>query len=421
MNSKSSKLTITRREIGDLGRGRVHSTMLTSLLIHSLIIVACVLGITSSLSAGAPDQLTVTQWVCADADGKITVQLVVPAGKGSVEPLPKATVRLLGSMNRRFHATTDAAGQAVFADVPPGAYAVVGSSQSCYGCYSVHVVETNRRHRDRFPASATIACGWQSESQCSDAVTRYLPIAYSLDSLHLENAGVSELPSRRGDVAVPRVVRWEGGMVGHLYQPTDHGNVLDPLDQLGRLDPAENANVFLYQNGNRIRHQITDDGGRFEFPNLASGVYSLISVGPDGVAVMGFELVDPAMPSRNGSPFAEQLASTLIADVADFSLQVVPFTWGLADDACCQPSPCCGDAIGLPVEEGTATVPTPGASGVPMAGAPTGATPIGGGAVTPGIPAIATVTTVTALTESSRDNDPPYFPPPPASPDTLSP
>lgn len=391
-------------------------------LYRSAALVACLLlSVSQNLPAGESDRLSVTQWVTTDRDGQIKVQVVVPELGGGSRRLSGARVRLLGPEGNSQTANADDSGVATFANVAAGVYAIVADSEGVFGCYSIHIVSAASENSKLYPTLAVVSCGLESRARFSEAVDQYFPLAYELKHLQLDSGRLNTIVDHVRGNELFRVTRLGESMVGYIYQPTDHGSTSDPQDRDGRLDPSERANVFLYQGGRRIRHQISDHNGRFEFKYLSTGIYSLITVGPDGIGAVGFELIDPIGNSSALASDGNQFIATRSATCCEFALQVVPCCepLSIAPESCCEPIVCCEVAC---CEVGEAIPASPvSVSAGPVAGGGATTGGIGGSTVAnPPLAGIATAVTVALLTTNS-DGNPPYQTPSPASPDTLGP
>jgi hypothetical protein len=95
------------------------------------------------------------------------------------------------------------------------------------------------------------------------------------------------------------------------------------------LTDAELTNVFLFKGGMEIDRTLTDRNGAFNFDSIAVGNYSLMAIGPDGIALIGFELVDAAA-----------FAGTAASNVAGDGTQLVGFGrlfgGGHQNQCCCE-------------------------------------------------------------------------------------
>ncbi len=67
------------------------------------------------------------------------------------------------------------------------------------------------------------------------------------------------------------------------------GTVISTADDNERPELVANTNLSLLKNGQRIRSTVCDELGRFQFSDVAPGVYGMVAVGPAGYSAFAFE------------------------------------------------------------------------------------------------------------------------------------
>ena len=148
-----------------------------------------------------------------------------------------------------------------------------------------------------------------------------------------------------------RVAQTRGGMKGRLHPAGAQGGVLSSV-QL--------TNVFIIKDGVEVARTTTDENGEFSVNTLGAGNYSLMAVGPDGLGLIGFELVDEddlakggVVSTADGKHLVAQLGGCCCQELA---MQVAPMPQVMevvqapvvqqTSCGCAQPS--CG--CGVPVD-----------------------------------------------------------------------
>lgn len=274
------------------------------------------------------DHLAVTQWVNPATPSEFQARVLVPKVGGGARNVSGAHVILLGR-NGSFHrGITDDHGDVVISGVGSGVYAMIARAPGLVAVYAMHVIAADQRGAAGYPGKAEIACAPLSYDKFATTVMPLLRSQYDREALTIEDANLEKISGHvRGNERY-QVVRSGGGLVGYLYAATAKGRIADPDDLDDRLDPAALMSVFLFRNGRDVGRAMTDELGRFEIPDLATGVYALVTVGPDGLGAVGFELLEEAdsdkkanLVSKDGYKFVSVNGDN---ENSEFELQVIP-------------------------------------------------------------------------------------------------
>ncbi len=399
-------------------------------MMKRLLIVAVLLGSISlgnhneAFSQGLP-RLTVTEWVHPSTPGEFKAKVVVPKVDGGVRAVQNAVITLRGKEGVVHRGRSNRQGDVVIRGVAPGVYAVTAQGKGICACYAMHVLDSEFTGSELYPDVAEISCALVPVDVFANTVRRYLPSDYDLDPLFIHEPAVEKVIVQTRGNEMFRVARSGSGVVGYIYAATDHGEVLDAFDRDDRLEPSERTRVYLLREGKRIRHDVTDRRGRFDFTNLEPGIYSLMAVGRDGVASVGFELTDKdeselGMVSSDGYQFVSQ------ANDADsqFAIQVIPITSGGEVIATSDNAPAgfvdgfAGLAGGI---AGIGGIPGAGASAGLAGGAGAAGAAGGAGAAAGGLGGIGAASVLGGVVAGAGDSGDPVIPPNPASPEVVDP
>ena len=384
-------------------------------------LITVLLGLSLILSdasvANEPESvsLSVDQWL-SPRDGELSFQ-VVASKTGRRTPLASAEVRIVGGEGVLYQGRTDDLGLVSIEGVEPGIYALLASTPDYFGYYALQVVAAS--NRNFYPSVGIVPCGSVNQRDFEAAVTGYLPLTRDLKTLASVFRADKHQPQSSRKTGASSVVQLSGGtMNGHIL-------IAGERQAESRMQPAQRANVFLYQNGRRIDHKRTGRDGVFQFRNLSPGTYTVVSAGPDGLGAVGIELVgDTDLVGRDGTRFISRVECC-----QSFAMQVVPCCDAIVTPApCCEPLPiisepipCC-DVMAEPVvevapAEVVTEIPTQVAAPV-AAPTPSVGGPVGGGGYVGNWPAAPLFPAAAILAASSRDNGTPWQPPQAASPDT---
>lgn len=286
------------------------------------------------------DHLTVAQWVKPSVPGELQVRVLLPAPGGEVRLLSDAEVILIGPGNTLLGAVTDSNGDACIKGVQPGVYSLIAATPAFAGVYAMHVLADDQPGGELYPDKVEIACGRIAFEMFASLVLPLMQYEYSLDELAIENDRVPNVVTHARGNELYRVRREDSGMNGYIYAATDHGRVLDTDDLGDRLDPAERMKVFLFSNANFVGRAVTNELGGFRFNDLPAGVYTVITVGRDGIGMVGLDLFDPETEQGDlhgeatGDPVYDSIVTPFVlgdGEIGDtaFAMQVVPVNPGL--------------------------------------------------------------------------------------------
>ena len=320
--------------------------------------------------------LTESQWV-KTTDGNLVGRVILPAKGGAASAVENAVVAIVGKDGeiQTASAKTDSKGRFSIAGVKPGVYAMTARADYVFACCAMHVLDNDAHNQ--YPSSVEIAAANIDFTTVKTAIIRYLPpkvreFDYSIAKANLD--GLSPLVTGTDFF---RVAQSSDGMRGRLHQAGA---------EVAKLDQARLTNVFIMINGPEAARAVTNEKGEFTIKQLDPGHYSLMAIGPDGLGMVGFELVsadtdESVATTADGKTlvgigaggccqeFAMQIAppcEQIISDVV-ISEQVVAApcdSCGQAIDSCgCQPVDPCGCGVGVPLEGAVEAVGTPVAGG----------------------------------------------------------
>lgn len=231
----------------------------------------------------------VRQWVSSNADGVVSGRVIVPgANAAAALAVNGADVVLVNSESG------EAAGEAVtgddgvfnIADIQPGVYSLSVQGEYAFAFGALHVLENGAVDTG---TTIDIAAARLDLPTVKTAIVRYLPS--KLEPRPMTSQLPPESLTSNGTPSV--VALTDGGLNGRLFRDATNG--------------AANSNVFIFKDGNEVARVLTDDTGKFRVEDLGPGAFSLIAVGPDGLAACGFDLIDSralgAKDNANGKSF----------------------------------------------------------------------------------------------------------------------
>jgi hypothetical protein len=149
----------------------------------------------------------------------------------------------------------------------------------------MHVIDNNPD--GTFPNVAEVVIANVDYTVVNTAVIRYLPPNVKTDdlSMSISDAKLDGLADRVCGQDTFRVAQFNGGMKGRIHLAGAIGS---------NLAGADMTNVFIFKDGMEIDRTLTDENGQFVIDRIRPGYYSLLAVGPGGLGLIGFELVDEA-------------------------------------------------------------------------------------------------------------------------------
>ena len=340
------------------------------------------------------NHLTVNQWIHPAEEGTLVGKIVIPSSNGQVEAVKNASVAMLGRDGEviRGLAKTNDKGAFIMKDVKPGVYALTARADNVFACCAMHIIDDKTAAGHDFPSQAEVAAAKVDYTMVNTAMIRYLPPTYKNTNVTIDSAEFDSLSKRVCGQDVFRVAQTEGGMKGQLHPAGARG---------AHLENSHMTNVFIIKDGLEVGRAITNEQGYFTIETLEPGDYSLLAVGPDGLGLVGFELVDPTVAAQASNALSDGNV-TLVGQLGgcccnQFAMQVAPMpeVVNVVEDVVVSEAPVessccggCGEAIdacgcGVPVDPCGCGTPIAGDGvvldefGVPVAGG--GYVPGGGG------------------------------------------
>jgi hypothetical protein len=262
--------------------------------------------------------LTANQWVQPTEAGTLVGRIILPSGDGMAGAVEGASVTITsvdgGGVSGQ--AVTDETGEFTISGVSPGVYALKARAENAYVHTAIHVIDSATDLGGRFPNVAETASTNMSYSAVNGTLVRYQPPS-SNRVITMANADLDALADRIINGETFRVSQFDGGLNGRLYVAGAEGP---------NLIPAPMTNVFIMRNGVEVGRAVTNEMGEFRIDTLDLGTYSLLAIGRDGMAAVGFDLVAQAGPDvARRTADGKRLVSALKAADA-FGCHLVPFT-----------------------------------------------------------------------------------------------
>ncbi|QDT02992.1 Cna protein B-type domain protein [Rubripirellula lacrimiformis] len=241
------------------------------------------------------NHLTMNQWVRATENGELSGRVYLPGVNGEAKALANVTVAMKSRDGEVLRATTDSKGVFSVKNVPSGVYALTARGDNVFACCAMHVVDASVSSDVELPTEAEVAVANVDFTVVNTAVIRYMPTSVRSFDSSLADAKLDSLKDRIRSQDVFRVVQTDGGMKGRIHLAGV---------QRDALGDAEMTNVFLFKEGMEIARTLTGENGTFSFANIATGNYSVMAIGPDGIGLIGFELVDSSLEPATASNVA---------------------------------------------------------------------------------------------------------------------
>ncbi len=262
------------------------------------------------------NHLTMNQWVQVTENGSLAGRVFLPQGGGQTDPLSDVAVAILARDGKILRAKTNEDGEFQIADVQPGVYALTARGKNVFACCAMHVVDSKQAAKLDFPKQADIAMAGVDYTVVNTAVIRYLPPTVGKQEVNFGDLDLTELKDRVCGESLFRVAQSGDGMKGKL-----HVAGANPT----KLASAGTTNVFLFSEGREIDRTISSPRGEFDFDDMDPGFYSILAIGPSGIGLIGFELVD-----------ANELEPSETANVAKDGTQLVRLFGHHGCCDCCQ-------------------------------------------------------------------------------------
>lgn len=292
---------------------------------HRLLAVPAIalMGLVSAASAVelSRNHLTANQWVRSTADGDLAGRVVLPTENGAAEAVANASVAITGSNGKTVIARTDENGKFSVADIKPGVYAMTARGKDVFACCAMHIVANGEEKAADYPTEAEISVANVDYTLVKTAVIRYLPPGAGQKQASIADADLEKLANQVNGEDYSRVAQVNGGMVGQIHMAGATG---------GSLDSAGTTNVFVLRNGVEVARTVTDTEGKFTFEKLSPGEYSLLAVGPAGMGLTGFELIDEdaitktAMTNADGETLVTFHGNNNCCCCPQFAMQCAP-------------------------------------------------------------------------------------------------
>ena len=367
----------------------------------ALLIAGLTALVAGQASAGT---LTVNQWVQPTENGVLKGRVVLPMTNGTSKAVEGAVVTLIDNNGTAItsDSKTNTMGEFVISGVQPGVYAINARADNVFAACAMHVLDSDLVGEELFPAVAELAAADIDFTTIKMALIRYLPPG-SQRATAIAEANIGSIAGTVTGEQSFRVAQINGGMKGRLNAAGARGN---------QIQAAGMTNVFIMKNGNEVARTITDENGRFEVGQLAAGNYSLMAIGPNGLATIGFELVDEsafqqrnAAVTTNGKQFVFRLPDGE-ACCEELTMQVAPVVdTQVLTDASFQET--VAPFVPAPIQAAPApTYSVPVSSGGAVGGgASSGGALLGGGGGLGGIAVLGGVGGVIAVTTTSDDDD----------------
>ena len=355
-------------------------------------------------SADITSPLAVNQWVQPTENGKLVGRIVIPMTNGTSKAVENAVVSMVDQDGNLItcDAKTNAKGEFSINGVAPGIYALSVRADYVFAAVAMHVVDSDLVGPQSFPTQAEIAAANVDFTTVKMAMIRYMPPSTN-EIISLSDSQVVAVADQVTGEHTFRVAQTNGGLKGRLNAPGAIG---------GNLNGAQLTNVFIMKNGQEVARTVTTESGEFTIEQLDAGAYSLMAIGPQGLGLIGFELVDPtaltqnAQVSANGKHFVFRLPSGEACS-EELTMQIAPVidTATLTASADCN----CKQAAPAPVQSApmqVAAPSTPVRSGGALSGGGSGggAGALSGGRGLRGLIGLAGVGTAIAVTTTSDDD-----------------
>lgn len=265
-----------------------------------------------AIDAPLVETMVGTQWVQADAEGKVSGTVVMAGGVGSVAD---GTVRLVRPGFVSSTAEVSANGTFQLADLTPGVYTLVYQSEAGFAAFALHVVSANSQVA--LPTSVVVSASNLRPSRALTTIARYQPVSGG-EEPQIASVESLPLPSTPMKAAAYRVTQNSAGGL--------NGRFLLPGSADGAIRPAANVNVMIIRDEEVVAQSVTGNEGTFEIANLAPGTYSLLASGRGGFAVIGFELVAAGTPvaSSRAADGEGALVSLMVQDQGGLEVVLAP-------------------------------------------------------------------------------------------------
>jgi hypothetical protein len=297
-------------------------TRLAALFLFAMSFQIVASAANDEASSTTLNHLTMNQWVSATDAGSLTGRVVLPKAGGDAEALADVSVAILARDGKVLRAKTNQKGEFEIAGVESGVYALTARGDHVFAACAMHVVSANDVKDLEFPKSAEISMANIDYTVVNTALIRYLPASVKKQEVQYEAVNFGQLQDQVCGQDLFRVAQDGNGMKGRLHVAGA---------KVGELNAAEKTNVFLFKDAMEIDRSLSDEQGKFEFANMDPGFYSIMAIGPNGIGLIGFELVDPTTITETASTVGKD-GKTLVGLFGhhgcgccqEFAMQVAP-------------------------------------------------------------------------------------------------
>jgi hypothetical protein len=306
----------------------------------------------SSVAANG-NKLTMNQWVHLNSDGNLHGRIVLTTEKGLATALGAVHVAIRDRDGQTTQFQTGTDGKFKFDSLKPGVYSLVAQSPNAFAVVALHVLAADKGYGYGFPDFAEISMAKLATSTAQMAIARYMPPNLPKDEASIAGADFDKLAPIVYGTELSQIVQHGQGLKGKILCAGAEGT---------EIRAANRANVFLFQDGVEVVRTVTDKNGHFQLESLATGFYSLLAIGRDGIGSMGFVLVNEEQAKETVKRIENASSTeTLVMQYGccgvqdEFVMQLAPvpdaiemvqapLLDGCSVDTCGVPIPACGCA-----------------------------------------------------------------------------
>lgn len=256
--------------------------------------LALVLAPITVLADDDGKRLLAEQWGATNQDGQLDAVIVSPKIKPNNQKPRELQVMLSSPDGQIYRAKQiDGSNRAFsFAEIPAGNYTLVAKGYRVVACYAMQLVAPPAGTGGEMYHVLEVAAADISRKNVRSAITRYLPA--SGPSIEDFDADASyQFMSSLGARPAYRIAQNDdGGITGRIYRAGLNGQ---------RLGGGSLTNILLFKNGQMVAQTVCGEDGSLKIDSLSAGTYGVIAVGPDGLGITSFELVDEMLAARSGN------------------------------------------------------------------------------------------------------------------------
>ena len=192
----------------------------------------------------------------------------------------------------------------VFKGVRQGSYALIGWSDGAFFAFGLNILAYTEDSNPQIPNRVTTLAFQNRTTINTDWIKFFAPqVDFRVFGRYPEGEGRNDSKALYGFIglvenqpdAVPAT-----SISGHNVAKTPDGRVVGRVHQLtsdtGRPVDVRSTKVLLLQNDSVYASTTTDNFGVFEFVEVPTGRYALMSAGPDGAGLVGINVVDNSEP-----------------------------------------------------------------------------------------------------------------------------